>query len=205
MLLRIVLCASLVLLSACVRHSRPIAAPPLKPIDRSAYVDLIPGCRLRVVTPLFAPGTQERALAELLSKTGSATTLKAPPGFIGYETAYYLLKPSSDRGARIAFQYATVSKSGTVTRENRPRRQLFRGSWNTRFFRLVFLIRKSKSNHNMALLGTHRKDTLNTWTAAILADPDACRNVKGRSCLWIPAGVAVRPEIKKSGQWAPLR
>lgn len=205
MLLRIVLCASMALLSACVPHSKPPAPASPKPVNPGAYVDLIPGCRLRVVTPLFAPGTQERALAKLLSKTGSSTTLKAPPGFIGYETAYYLLKPSSDRSARIAFQYATVTKNGTVTRENQPRRQLFRVPRNIRFFRAAFLIRKSSSDHNMALLGTHRKDALNAWTAAILAHPEACRNLKGRSCMWIPTEIAVRPEIKKSGQWAPLR
>ncbi|HEX7361716.1 MAG TPA: hypothetical protein VF283_14600 [Bryobacteraceae bacterium] len=206
MLLRIALCASMVLLSSCVRHSEPLAPAPPKPVNPRAYVDLIPGCRLRVVAPLFAPGTQKRALAKLLSETGSSTTLKAPPGFVGYETAYYLLRPRSDhRGASIAFQYATTNKSGVVTRENRPRKRLFRVPREIRFFRLVFLIRKSNSDHNMALLGTHRKDALNAWSAALLADPDACRNLKGRSCMWIPAGIAVRPEIRKASRWEPLR
>jgi hypothetical protein len=242
MLLRIALCATMVLLSACVRHSKPITAPPLKPIDRSAYVDLIPGCRLRVVTPLFssrAAGQAFRASlgkhsvgAESSSKSssgstttlhappgfvkrnrivhghggGSTITLHAPPGFVGYETAYYLLKARSNRlGSKIAFQYATITREGAVTRETRPRSQLFPVPRNIRFFRLAFLIRKSSSDHNMALLGTHRKDALNAWTAAILAHPEACRNLKGRSCMWIPAGIAVRPEIKKSGRWEPLR
>ncbi|MGH9640382.1 MAG: hypothetical protein ACRD3Y_09995, partial [Bryobacteraceae bacterium] len=194
------------LLSACVRRPKPLAPAPPKPVNPSAYVDLVPGCRLRVVTPLFASGTRKCALAKLLSETGSSTTLKAPPGFVGYETAYYLLKPRSDhRGSSITFQYATTTKSGVVTRENRLRKQLFHVPRDIRFFRLAFLIRESRSDHNMALVGTYRKDILNDWTAAILADPGACANHRRRVCLWIPAGIAVRPEIKKASGWTPLR
>jgi hypothetical protein len=180
MSLRVTLCLSVLLLSGCVKRSRPLAKTPPQPIDPSAYVDLSPGCRLRAVTP-----------------AGSA----------GYETAYYLLKPrSKGQGAAITFQYATITKAGVVTRVNRPRTRLFRAASDIRFFRLVFLVRVSRSDHDMALLGTARKDTLDPWTAAILAHPESCANLRDRICSWIPEGTAVRPEVEKvQGNWTPLR
>jgi hypothetical protein len=76
--------------------------------------------------------------------------------------------------------------------------------------RLLYLQRASEADHNMAALGADRKDRLEALTRRVQTDPTACLgNVQPEVCLWIPVGIAVRPEmvnmVDGTKEWTPAR
>ena len=66
--------------------------------------------------------------------------------------------------------------------------------------RLVFLERANASTHDMAVLTAKAPATLDELTVRLQSSAAAgCQ----RGCEWVPAGIAVRPEMQKSGAWVP--
>jgi hypothetical protein len=62
----------------------------------------------------------------------------------------------------------------------------------------------------MAVVATREMDTLATLTHQVQTDPSSgCRSDRISFCSWIPAGIAVRPELQKDvdgvNQWLPAR
>jgi hypothetical protein len=61
--------------------------------------------------------------------------------------------------------------------------------------RLLFLTRASDQNYNTALLTAPDALAMDRFTDRVRANPEeACKAGVRQSCLWIPPGVAARPE-----------
>lgn len=145
-----------------------------------------------MVTPILKSGGYQ------LKTEGEAgsTVLQAGPDFLGYEVAWYSV---GTRG--IEFTAAEVHKDSKVIASSQPIAPLFRMPPGARYVRLIYLVRVSEADHDMAIVAAHRKEVLGPLTAEVRANPEACRDRARTFCSWIPNGIAVTPEVRSGEQW----
>jgi hypothetical protein len=170
----------------------------------SSFIDLQPGWRLRVVTPMLKSGGY-RLQPSAQQVSGNTVTLSAGSDFLGYEVSYYAVK-----ARRVEFVSAQVTRGGTTVPQAQPIVRLFELPRGMRHVRLIFLLRVSQADHDMAVAAAKDIAALEALTSRVLANPaDGCRSSASATCKWIPAGIAVVPEVQKAGavadQWAPAR
>ncbi len=180
-------------------------AQPLPATPDASYIDLQPGWRLRVVTPILKSGGY-RLHAASQRVDGNAITVSAGDDFVGYETAYYAINGRRRAGVSVRFQSAEITKASQANPQSRAMVPLFQlPRWATHV-RLIYLERVSRADHDMAVAAAKDATSLETFTRAVQANPtDACRAGRRTYCSWIPAGIAIRPELPKNGQWVPAR
>jgi hypothetical protein len=185
-------------LASCANRARaPVAAtaPSVKwPVKSPDFVDLLPDWQVREITPIFASGG-------FVAKTGTAkeegdiphkTITISGSDFQGYETALYSLKPRPGGGVEPALESVETNKAGQVTKEVKPRVLLFQFPRRVRYIRLLYLLRVSTADHNMAILGSNDVDELNNLTKQVQSDPaGGCRNMRRAYCSWVAQGIAV--------------
>ncbi len=175
-----------------------------------SYIDLQPGWRLSAIVPITKSGTFGSVGASVVS-SDSATqtvTVAAKSDFLGYETQYYRVEKRG-RGVRIRFNSATSTKNGQTVARNEPIIDLFRLPPHDRYVRLVYLLRASRADHNMAVIAASQIAKLESITDSIQRAPTACVSSPQGFCSWIPAGIAVRPEMQQvsgnASEWVPVR
>jgi hypothetical protein len=181
------------MLAGCAAHNTKAAPEPPAPEKSGYFIDLEPGWRLRVVTPILKSGGYELRTSSV--ETNGSTITASAADFIGFETAYYSVSKPHDSGIRIEFISATVTKAGETTPEPQALVPLFELPAGARFVRLIYLIRTSQADHNMAIVASDQKETLDSITSEVKADPSNCKTQSGVYCSWIPAGISVRPEF----------
>jgi hypothetical protein len=180
-------------------------APALRSQD-DTFLDLKPGYRLRVITPLTRSGSFRVATAPAAAtKPGETITLRASDDFIGYETAYYSVDGAGNR-LRVPLVSVEQMVDGKPGPAAKPLVRLFELPRGTRYARLIYLIRQSAADHDMAFLGADSLEHLDQLTLAVRADGTTCVRARGLQCSWIPNGLAVRAEVQgTNGEWQPAR
>jgi hypothetical protein len=188
------------LLSACAPRKAHVAAVPAPPAGPRYYIDLQPGWRLRVVTPMLKSG----GFRPKLEGEPGAGTLTAGSDFLGYEVAFYAVT-----ARKIVFTAAEIHNKDGVVPSAGPLAPLFRLPGETRYVRLIYLVRVSEADHDMAVVAASRKEALDPLTAQVRANPESCRGERATFCFWIPDGIAVTPEMRATAagaeQWVPAR
>jgi len=185
----------LTLLSGCAAKRTRVTAEASAPhADPTTYIDLEPGWRLRVVTPILKSGSfQVTSLRQ--ETTGNTISLSAGDDFLGYETAYYAVKAGPEGGIQIIFRSAEITKENATEYQARPLVRLFDLPGWARFVRLIYLTRASEADHDMAIVAASEKEFLEPATRRVQADPIAgCETERRTRCSWVPAGISVRPE-----------
>lgn len=189
-------------LSGCVPRIRPVEPPPS--MDQS-YVDLQPGWRLRVVTPILKSGKYKADFQETPA-SGGGVQLAVGDDFVGYETSYYQVG-AAESGVVVRFSSAKVTVNGNESPRAQPLVRLFDLPTSARCVRLVFLTRVSRADHNQAILAAAGIDELNRLTSQVMADPATnCRSQGESYCGWVPEGIAVRAEKRDPAHrkdWIP--
>jgi len=182
----------LTFLSSCAPRTARLPVPPLKNSD---YIDIQGGWRLTAVTPILKSGGYVlKSLAQQTS--GSTVTLSADTDFVGYEVAHYAAVDQKRGRVRVEFRSAEVFKDGKTEPQLQPIVPLFR---RPKYLRLIYLIRLSHSDHNMAVVAATRLDALDELTQQLLGNPaDGCKPGRYATCWWIPEGIAVRPEALRN-------
>ena len=133
---------------------------------------------------------------------GRTITVKSGGLAPGFETAVYVVEPAGS-GVRIRLREVTVQRGGDVVRAAKPAGWRLRAPGRMRRVRLLYTLRASAADHNMALLAARDEVRLEQLTRRVETSPETeCRSFPGAFCSWIPAGVAVRPETS-AGQ--PVR
>ena len=170
-----------IVLTGCAARKAPA---PAGANDRSDYIDLQPGWRLRVVTPVLKSG--------------------------GYELAYYAVRSRSGTGVRLEFLSAEITEEGQKSARSRPLTPLFQLPSGAKYVRLIFLTRVSRADHDMAVIAARESEALDGLTRRVLDDPTGeCKSEDRTYCSWVPRGIAVAPELQKTvdgvGQWVPAR
>jgi hypothetical protein len=188
---RLVLLLAALGLVGCVRH-----APNSNsfPSTYRSYLDLCPGWRLRIVTPLLKSG---KFVPEFRSSenASNAVELSSSDDLIGYETSDYLVVSAEGKGVRLIFVSAENSIDGRVFPRPRPQADLLKFPPEAKFIRIVFLTRVSSSDHNQAILAATNLASLDALTEQVEAGPpENCRSNGESNCIWVPLGIAVRAE-----------
>ena len=198
--LRVLVLTVCAMLNACSTHR---TQPEPSPINNPSYIDLQPGWRIRVVAPILKSGGYKVQLEDVRNQNGTIT-MKTGKDFEGYETDYYEVRAGNNL-LKIRFRSGEVSKNdgsrhGTV----RPLISLFDPPKDDQYIRLLFLTRSSDRDYDQAILTASSSEQLNLLTNQVQSDPiENCKTRFGSSCIWVPAGVAVRPEKKRGREWVP--
>jgi len=169
-------------LSSCAHRAAQVTIPPAT--AWRDFVDLQPGWRLQVITPLLKSGGF--TLPNLVPQVSGNTVELSDGGELeGYETSFYAVAPHPKGGVRISFASAEVTREG------------------------VFLTRVSGVNHDMAVLATREAAELDRLTSELEMNPGVCTPAGRTYCAWIPLGIAVRPQGPVAGPggdgWGPVR
>lgn len=184
----------------------PVPGPVPQP---GTYVDVQPQWRLRVVTPILKSGGY--VLETLGAKTdGKTVTVDSGGDFLGYEIAYYAVQPRPRGGVRIDFTAAEATRNGVTTPQTKSIAPLFKLPRSARYVRLIYLIRVSQVDHDMAVVAAPDIGRLNALTLRVQAGPgSACQDSRDGSCSWVPQGISIRPEVERTASgvttWVPAR
>lgn len=196
-LLAATICAAL---CGCGTHRRQ---PEPSPINNLSYIDLQPGWRIRVVAPVLKSGGYKAQLEEVRNEKGTIT-MQTGKDFEGYQTDYYQVR-AADNSLRINFRLGEVRRNdGSQNKTSHPRVPLFSVSNDRQCVRLLFLTRSSDRDHDQAILTASSARQLELLTNQVQSNlVENCKNQSETSCVWVPAGVAVRPEKKRGREWVP--
>ena len=130
-------------------------------------MDLAAGGRLRIVLPLHEAG---------------------------FQIVWYNVTGTGAGEVELNFGSAESTRAGKTSAEPNPPKLPFQLPRGSNHVRLMYLIRLSNSDHDMAILAAKRLDELNAFTLRFRDHPEICRSRGPVFCSWVPAGVAVRPE-----------
>ncbi len=134
-----------------------------------------------------------------MTTSSSGFTLSAGTDFVGYEVAHYEVSGQKGGHVRVEFNSAEVTKEGKTSAEPQSIAPLFQTAQRPTYLRLIYLIRISQADHNMAVVAARKMDELDALTRQIQTDPaDGCKVDRRASCVWIPDGIAVRAEVLKT-------
>lgn len=174
-------------------------------VDKS-YVDLEPGWRVRVVTPILSSGEFKMQPKEFHAE-GKTVALQTGEDFLGYETDYYAVSARNGNGVVVRFGSGEFTSNGKSSKRSHPLVPLFDLPESVRYVRLLFLTRASQTEHDQAILGSSSLADLDTLRKRVEESPaENCKIQPEGICSWVPAGIAVQPEkrISASGKtWIP--
>ncbi len=195
-----------------VLAARVVEAVPLDPravfnlvhpsVLTAGYVDVGPEQRLKVVGPILREGAPPGASAisspgaQVAGNDGTLTvTLRTSKDFLGYETAWFGIQALAGRpGARIVVLSAEDNVEGKLTHPSKPQLDYFQFPADAAFYRLFYLTRISRADHDIAVLAAPTQAELEELTQRFAADPEICATIAGR-CILIPRESAVVPHI----------
>jgi len=187
----------LTFLTGCALRTARIAATPAGSANND-YLDIQAGWRLTAVTPILKSGGYVLKTSD--KPTGNnGPTLSAGADFVGYEVAHYEVKGQGRERVRVEFNSAEVTKEGKTQVQPQSIAPLFQVARRPIYLRLIYLIRISQADHNMAVVAARKIDALDAITRQIETNPaDGCKVDRRASCVWIPDGIAVRAEVRKT-------
>jgi len=156
------------------------------------YVEIGVGNGLQVISPILRPGASPQALEYEIGKVSESPgglvvdLASSPPDLIGFETAWYDLRPKTGGdGFTIVSSFTTASLNGVVESRGAPAKNYFQFTPEMGYFRLFY-----KADQTEVLVAARTRATLPAGT-------EVCdRPVPGgAACLAIPKGVAVNPYL----------
>lgn len=185
---------SLLTLDGCARQNVPVPTAPGSIVSDNSYVDLEPGAKLRIVVPLLKSGGYKPAIKAQHTE-GNALYFSAKD-LIGYESSQYSVTGKRDGAVRLEFVSAESTRDGKTIEEASAPDLPFGLPRRRARIRLIYLVRVSEADHNMAIVAARRLDLLNAFTKRLQANLTSCEDEGELFCSWVPAGIAVRPEEK---------
>ncbi|MBV8810820.1 MAG: hypothetical protein JO033_19300 [Acidobacteriaceae bacterium] len=172
------------------RVSVPVASTT-SPADNS-YMDLGPGYELKIVTPL--PNSPGGRIETAPQQSEGNTVVLSAPNLIGYEVSHYAIEDGRHGKVRLIFASAEMTKNGQTSPEATAPPLPFSLPSGKNFVRLIYLVRVSQSDHNMAITASKSRAALSAFTEELKENPAICEQNGQVFCSWVPAGIAVRPE-----------
>jgi hypothetical protein len=180
------------IVTGCGRKTVTVPPTPSNMARQDDYVDLAPDWKLRVVVPLVKSGGFRPVVSG--EQTNGNTITMSAMDLAGYEVSQYAVTGKSASRVRIVFVSAESTREGKTVPEKRPPALPFSFPHGSEYIRLVYLVRVSQADHNMAIVAAKRVEALDAFTKRLKEDPVICGIEEGVFCSWVPAGVAVRPD-----------
>ncbi len=173
----------------CRHKAGPVvsAAP-----NENDYVDLSAGGTVTVNVPLLKSGGLVGKV-EVVAESGTTLTV-ALPDLIGFQVSRYAIQGKPNGKVRLKFVSSTNFRNGQAAVHKKAPSLPFALPSGERFIRLIYSIRESKADHNMAIAASGRLSKLNAFTNEVRADPKVCEEHGEVFCVWVPEGIAVRAE-----------
>jgi len=135
-------------------RSARIAATPAGSANND-YLDIQAGWRLTAVTPILKSGGYVLKTTDKPTG-GNGFTLSAGTDFVGYEVAHYDVKGQRGGRVRVEFNSAEVTKDGQTQPQPQSIAPLFQVARQANYLRLIYLIRISQADHNMAIVAARK-------------------------------------------------
>jgi hypothetical protein len=156
---------------------------------QSGQVDLGPGIRLQVVSPIMEDGKNFSPPVPV-QVSGSGNTLNlalAVPAMLGYETALYDILPAQGRpGFMIVPLGAERHIGGSTNHVSQPATNYFQFSPQTAWYRLYY--KAGETDFTALIVGARSR-------AELSASITSCEGQPAGMCVQIPRHVAVNPMI----------
>ena len=165
-------------------------------------VDIGPDTRLEVVSPVFREGTQATASAlEPVETTGNGSgltvTVRAPSNLIGFETAWYGIRPHPGHaGFSIVPLRAERNVQGKVEALTGPARNAFAFPADAAFYRLFY--KADQTEFTALAVAARTESELEERTQMLEAGQASCKKLNDDLCLAIPKGVGVNAYLAVS-------
>lgn len=179
-------------LSGCMKKISQAPAPQTNLAVDNSYLDLVAGGKLRVVVPILKGG--DTAVDASRAQTAGSTITLSAGNLLGYRVAYYFVEGRPHEQVRLRFIAAQITKDGKTDALPSEPALPFALPAKAQHIRLIYYIRASQSDHNMAIAGAKDLNVLAEFTKRFEANPGVCGSTPDVFCSWIPPGVAVRPE-----------
>ena len=125
--------------------------------------------------------------------TGNTVEVQASNDFVGYERDFYKVEAHRGEGIVVRFSHAEVWENGRTHLRCQSGLPLFPNGGEWMYIRLVYLVRESAVDHDMAIISAMRPETLDGLTQAVILRAE-CNSDAIATCTWVPKGVAVDPE-----------
>jgi hypothetical protein len=156
---------------------------------RAGFIDVGPGNRLEVLSPIVREGTDENApLLEEQAVTGTdqriEVVLKASPSFVGQEIAWFGFEPKPGGGTRIAPISASALVRGIKMPLEGPGKNYFKVGDSAAYYRLFF----KPEEHTAVMVGAAMRDRLPR-------DSSQCGQAE---CIMMPKNVGINPYLEIS-------
>jgi len=163
--------------SGCRERSLPVPSAP--PADNE-YLDLTAGRRLSVVVPYL--------------KAGGYIARADGSDLIGVQVSHFAVEGKAGGRVRLKFVSAETTRDGNKTVERQAPELPFALPKASRYIRLIYFVRSSRADHNMAIAASKSTAEMNEFTKRMHTDPRVCGAPGTVSCVWVPLGIAVRAE-----------
>ncbi len=157
----------------------------------NSYMDLVAGGRLKIVVPIGKSGGLEEVAGDG-TQAGNTIMLSAK-SLVGYQTSIYSVDGRRRGRVRLRFDAAQIVRDGRRSALAGPPSLPFPLPSGAEYIRLIYYIRNSESDHNMAIVAARDKAALERFTERVERAPGVCGTEAGVFCAWIPVTVAVRP------------
>ncbi|MFL6417299.1 MAG: hypothetical protein ACJ74Y_16705 [Bryobacteraceae bacterium] len=92
------------------------------------------------------------------------------------------------------FASADIAREGRTVQQTREPFLPFPLPRNQQYVRLIYLIRSSKADHDMAIVASSSLTTLDVFTRQLKANAGICNSDTKVFCSWVPTGIALMPE-----------
>lgn len=155
-------------------------------------MNLKAGDRLRIVLPLTKTGNALPSYAN--EQRQSATISLSANDQVGFATAHYEVMARRNGKVLLHFVAAEEIRDGKTMPQHTAPSFPFHLPEKPMYLRLVYLIRASTADHNMAIAGAKETEALENLTHELRQGTAACKQTEEVFCQWVPAGIAVRPE-----------
>ena len=196
-----------VVASSLILPSRRIFYARYGRYERSASLDLDTNFRLKVLSPLLAPGVTDLKVAATIGDQPGAIEIKMSPGLEGYETSYYELQPAPGGGVHPILISVEQTRDGKTAPAAKPAGfapELPAGAGRVR---LLFMRGEAGEIRDIMLLSASSNAPLEAAGRRIEASGDtraACRAEQEASCVSVPRLSAVTPELRVWVQGKPV-
>lgn len=182
-----------------VAESLPLELNTAFRLLHGSQVDIGPYTRLEVVSPVFREGTPPAP--EPLETTGNGSgltvTVRAPANLIGFETAWYGIRPHAGHaGFSIVPLRAERNVQGKVEPLPAPATNVFAFPPDAAFYRLFY--KADQTEFTALAVAARTQAGLEERTQMLDAGPASCRKLNDALCLAIPKGVGVNAYIDVS-------
>jgi hypothetical protein len=176
--------------------------------ETQGQVDIDAHTRLEVVSPILrdgaSPDGQVPKSADVSQNGGTlSVTLRGADNLIGYETAWYAVKPKADRtGFTIAPLFAERHIEGELERRPQPATNYFQFPAEASFYRLFY--KAGQTEFTALVVAARARGELERRTKALDEGTASCEKLHSELCIAIPRAVGINPFVEVTVNGKPL-